>query len=78
MPSHASPKKSLRSDRKKRMVNKSRMSALRTIVKKAKEGQEGAIKSAQKALAVAASKGTIHKNTASRRTSRLMKKANAS
>ncbi len=76
MPCHASPIKCLRSDRKKKANNKSRMSALRTFVKKAREGkQEGDLKKAQKALASAASRGVIHRNTASRKISRLMRAA---
>lgn len=75
MPSHLSPKKRLRRDKKKQHLNKSRISSLKTVVKKARFHPEErmTIVNAQKALAVAAKKGVIHPNTAARRTSRLMK-----
>jgi small subunit ribosomal protein S20 len=77
MPYNASPKKRLRRDTKKRLSNKSAMSALRSVMKKANQNLEDVslIQKAQKALSMAASKGLIHKNTAARRTGRLMKKA---
>jgi small subunit ribosomal protein S20 len=79
MPSNASPTKRLRRDAKKRLSNKSKISALRTTLKKSRADSSNtslAIQ-AQKALAMAATKGIIHKNTAARKTSRLMKKMNA-
>lgn len=75
MPYHASPKKRLRRDEKKRLANKSVVSRLRTLIKKAKQAPQDAesIRVAQKALDTAAAKGIIHPNAAARRTSRLMK-----
>jgi small subunit ribosomal protein S20 len=85
MPSHLSPTKRLRRDAKARLRNKSCLSKIRTLVKKARadletpvpasEGWAESIQMAQSALASAASKGILHKKTASRRISRLMKKA---
>ena len=74
MPNHASPIKRARRDAKKRLANKSTVSALRTLVKKAKANPTDAtaVRAAQKALAMAASKGIIHRNAAARRTSRMM------
>lgn len=79
MPSHASPKKRLRRDANKIRINKSRISSLRTFVKKVKENPQDndAFRLAQSALATTASKGIIHPNAASRRISRLMKQHNA-
>jgi small subunit ribosomal protein S20 len=75
MPNHASAKKRLRRDSKKRVANKSAISALRTFLKKIKKGEctPENIQSAQKALDTAASKGVIHRNSAARQTSILMK-----
>lgn len=80
MPWHLSAKKRLRSDKTKTLRNKSRISSLRTAVKKARQdlGSQDLLKAAQSALAVAASKGVIHRNAAARKTSRLMKQANKS
>jgi small subunit ribosomal protein S20 len=67
---------------RRRMRNKVARSELKTRVKRAVEGLEtGAedapdrVRSAQERLAMAGSKGVIHKNQAARRTSRLMKRA---
>jgi small subunit ribosomal protein S20 len=77
MPWHASAKKRLRRDTKKRLSNKSAVSTLRTIVKKASHDltNKDLVEKAQKTLAMAASKGIIHPNAAARKTGRLMKKA---
>ncbi len=74
MPNHASPIKRARRDAKKRLANKSAISTLRTLIKKAKANPADAqaVRAAQKALAIAASKGIIHRNAAARRTSRMM------
>lgn len=76
MPYHQSPKKRLRRDTKRNLMNKSRLSALRTLLKKARAQceSESHVKAAQKALAIAASKGIIHPNAAARKIGRLMKK----
>ena len=75
MPNHASAKKRLRRDSKKRVTNKSAISTLRTFLKKIKKDAftSESIQSAQKALDTAASKGVIHRNSAARQTSILMK-----
>ncbi len=58
--------------------NKSVKSELKSRGKTAAaSGDEAAVKVAVKKLDSAASKGVIHKNTAARRKSRLMKKVNA-
>jgi small subunit ribosomal protein S20 len=75
-----SAKKRARQNEKRRMRNRYYKTTARTYVKKAKAlidaGQldeaEVAVKSAARALDVAAGKGIIHKNNASRRKSRLM------
>lgn len=85
MPWHASPKKSLRKDVRRRAVRKNRLSLVKTSVKKArivlesseKFLQDGVltVQYAQSALAKAASRGVLHKRTAARRIGRLMKKS---
>ena len=91
MPPKAQPKKNLsaikraRQAVKRNLRNRSVMSSVRTIVKKAetaitsgsKEEADKALIQATKALSRAASKGVIHKNTASRNISRLTRKVNA-
>jgi small subunit ribosomal protein S20 len=58
--------------------NKSVRSELKSRVKSAlNSGDDDAVRMAVKKLDSAASKGVIHKNTAARRKSRLMKKVNA-
>ncbi len=75
-----SAKKRVRQNEKRRMRNRYYKTTARTYVKQARAlidaGQldeaEVAVKSATRALDVAAGKGIIHKNNASRRKSRLM------
>jgi small subunit ribosomal protein S20 len=71
-----------RQNERRRQRNKVARSELKTRVKRAAEGiDQGAedaidrVRSAQKRLAKAAEKGVVHKNQASRRMSRLMKRA---
>ncbi len=73
-----------RSNERRRLRNQAVRSELKTRVKKAgtaiETGADDAVESvrlAQKRLAKASAKGRIHKNQAARRTSRLMKRANA-
>jgi small subunit ribosomal protein S20 len=80
-----SQKKRNRQNEARRVRNKGVRSELKTRVKRASEaaagGEEDAaeyLKLAQKRLAKAGEKGVIHRNQASRRISRLMKRANAS
>ena len=69
---------------KARLRNQATKSALRTYMKNATTAIEAGDKTkaqelitvAQSKIAGAQSKGRVHKNTAARRTSRLMKKAN--
>ncbi|MBM3675737.1 MAG: 30S ribosomal protein S20 [Actinobacteria bacterium] len=79
----ASQKKRNRQNEKRRQRNVAVRSELKTRLKGARaaiaEGSDDAaakVTQAQKRLAKAGSKGTIHKNQAARRTSRLMKAAN--
>ncbi len=84
MANHKSAIKRHRQSEKRRLQNRQAKSALHTQLKKAHaeigaksaKPQEGAVGLAVKALASAATKGLMHKKTASRRISRLMKKAN--
>lgn len=85
MANHISAAKRHRQSLKRRLRNRTVKSALHTQMKKAhaeinaktaKIG-EGEIKAAQSAIASAASKGVLHKKTAARRISRLMKKVAA-
>jgi small subunit ribosomal protein S20 len=70
---------------KRNLRNRSVLSSLKTVMKKvetaitagSREDAEKALAQAIKALDTAASKGVIHKNTASRQISRLTRKVNA-
>lgn len=79
MPYHASAKKRLRRDTKKRASNKAGISALRTMLKKSRTEKTSTenLQRTQKMVDAAASKGLIHKNTASRYISSLMKRHGA-
>lgn len=91
MPAKARPKKNLsamkraRQSVKRNIRNRSVVSGLKTLIKKVesaitagvREDAEKALLQAIKALDMAASKGVIHKNTASRKISRLTQKVNA-
>ena len=79
-----SAQKRVESNLKKTAVNKAAKSALKTELKKGKLAVESGaadmdatVKSTIKAIDQAASKGLIANNTAARRKSSLMKKANA-
>jgi len=84
MPNIKSQKDRVRLSEKQTARNKAAKSALRTAVKKANasieanaESKDTAVKSAVVALEKAGGKGLIHKKTASRKISRMMKKASA-
>ena len=84
MPNIKSQKDRVRLTEKQTARNKSAKSALRTTVKKANasieanaDNKSAAVKDATVALEKAGGKGLIHKNTASRKVSRMMKRANA-
>ena len=76
-----SAKTRVKRNKKREKINLDRLNSVRTEEKKArnaiasgdKEVAKAAVKSAESALARAAGKGTVHKKTASRHTSRLVK-----
>ena len=77
-------KKRIRSTQARTLVNKSRTSRIRTFVKKVESALEAgdktaaavALKDAQPELQRGVTKGLIHKNTASRKVSRLARQIN--
>ncbi len=79
-----SQKKRIITNEKRRMKNASIRSAMKTMIKKANQSlssgneelKETAIKKAIATIDRACSKGVIHKNSAARRKSRLMKRVN--
>lgn len=81
MPNTASAKKRLRQNLTRRLRNRATRSSVRTQIRRVRAAvqagdQEGAtteLRAAQKKLDQAASKNLIHKNTASRTKSRLVK-----
>jgi small subunit ribosomal protein S20 len=84
VPNTKSSKKDLLINRRNRLRNQSVKSRLKTLRTKALSAVsadaaagENAVKEALKAFDSAATKGVIHKNTAARRKSRLMKRLNA-
>ncbi|MCM3126171.1 MULTISPECIES: 30S ribosomal protein S20 [unclassified Paenibacillus] len=85
MPNIKSAVKRVKTNDKRRALNASQKSALRTVVKAADqalttnevETAKAAIQAASKKLDKAASKGLVHKNAAARKKSRLAKKLNA-
>jgi small subunit ribosomal protein S20 len=84
MPHHKSAEKRLRQTEKRTMVNRTRLSRMRTFVKKVetaiatgdKAAAQSALQLAQPELHRATSKGVIHRNTAARKLSRLALKIN--
>ncbi len=86
MASHASAKKSIRKTEKQKSINTSRMSRIKTFVKKLdslliNNGKPEEIKDSfskmQKELMRGAAKKVIHKNTANRKISRMAAKVKA-
>ena len=79
MANHKSAKKRIRRNANRAEINKSRISRIRTFVKRVEtaiaSGDRGtaqmALKEAQPELMRGVSKGVLHKNTASRKMSRL-------
>lgn len=79
MPNTASAKKALRQNAKRRLLNRSQRSTLRTALKKARAAVAGndaaaateAVRVLTKRLDQAAAKNVIHKNAAARTKSRL-------
>ena len=82
MANHKSAKKRIRRNAKRAEINKSRISRIRTFLKRVEtaiaSGDKGAaqtaLKKAQPELMRGVSKGVLHKNTASRKMSRLSAK----
>ena len=82
MPNKASAKKRLRQTIKKTTENKNRKTRIKTFVKKVEQAvtqvdqdaANGALKTAQSEIMRGVSKGVLHKNSASRKISRLNSK----
>ena len=82
MANHKSAKKRIRRNANRAEINKSRISRIRTFLKRVEmaiaSGDKGAaraaLKDAQPELMRGVSKGVLHKNTASRKMSRLSAK----
>ncbi|ETZ05191.1 MULTISPECIES: 30S ribosomal protein S20 [Holospora] len=89
MPYHISPKKRLRRDARVRQQNHSKLHCLRTFLKKTRQilscpaeqvdlaEAKNEVRITQSIVAKSAAKNIIHRRSASRRISRLMKKLNA-
>ena len=85
MPHHKSAEKRLRQTETRTAVNRSRMSRVRTFIKKVelaigsgdKAAAQSALQVAQPELHRATSKGVLHKNTVARKLSRLSARINA-
>ena len=79
MANHASAKKRIRQTTRRNAVNSSRLSRVRTFIKKVEQAiEKDDVKTAEKAFVVAqplvmrgAQKGILHRNTAARKLSRL-------
>ena len=82
---HKSAKKRIRQTERRTAVNRARVSRVRTFVKKVelaiaggdKKAAREALQTAQPELMRGVSKGVIHRNTASRKMSRLSARVNA-
>lgn len=80
-----SARKRVRQNARRRALNKARRSALRTKVRKCADALQGgdpaaaesALREATRALDRAANRGTVHRNAAARRKSRLARRLNA-
>ena len=85
MATHKSAKKRIRQTARRTLVNGARRSRVRTFVRKVEEAiasgdnavASEALKSAQPEIMRAVTKGVIHKNTASRKISRLASRVKA-
>ena len=85
MPSIKSAKKRMRQTKRRTEINRARMSRVRTFVKKVetaitagdRAAAEAALKMAQPEIMRGVTKGVLHRNTASRRVSRLSARVNA-
>jgi small subunit ribosomal protein S20 len=85
MPHHKSAEKRLRQTEKRTVINRARLSRVRTFVKKVETAIEtgdkavaqSAFQLAQPELHRATTKGVLHKNTVARKLSRLATRINA-
>jgi small subunit ribosomal protein S20 len=85
MASHKSAEKRIRQTAKRTAINRSRVSRVRTFVKKVelaiasgdREAARAAFQLAQPELHRAVTKGVLHRNTVSRKLSRLAARVNA-
>ncbi|MBL6927883.1 MAG: 30S ribosomal protein S20 [Rhodospirillales bacterium] len=85
MAHHMSAKKRIRQTERKTQVNRSRVSRIRTFVRKVEEAIAGgdkdvaasAFKDAQPEMMRGVNKGVLHRNTVARRLSRLSRRINA-
>jgi len=85
MPHHKSAEKRLRQTEKRTVINRARLSRVRTFVKKVetaidsgdKEAAQSAFQVAQPELHRATTKGVLHKNTVARKLSRLAARINS-
>jgi small subunit ribosomal protein S20 len=85
MATHKSAEKRIRQTAKRTAINRSRLSRVRTFVKKVetaiatgdKQTAQSALQEAQPELHRATTKGVLHKNTVARKLSRLAARVNA-
>lgn len=85
MANTAQAKKRIRSNERRTTINRNRLSRVRTFVRKVEEAiksgdaaaAEAALKVAQPEIMRGATRGVLHKNTASRKVSRLVKRIKA-
>ena len=85
MPKHKSAEKRVRQTARRTEVNKSRRSEVRTAIRKVEEAlasrdqkaAAAALKAAEPAIMRGVSKGVVHKNTGSRKVSRLAARVKA-
>ncbi len=85
MATHKSAEKRIRQTEKRTAINRARKSRVRTFVKKVetaiasgdKDAAKSALREAQPELHRAVSKGVLHRNTVSRKLSRLAVRINA-
>ena len=85
MAQHKSAKKRIRQTARRTVVNRARMSRIRTFVRTVedaiasgdKDAAEAALRAAQPEIMRGVTKGVLHRNTAARRISRLAARVNA-
>lgn len=85
MPNSPQAKKRVRQNERRAAINRNRMSRVRTFVKKVelaigggdKTAAEAALREAQPEMMRGVTKGVLHKNTVSRKVSRLSKRIKA-